>query len=301
MRKFILSFLLSTILLPSCLKASELILTEEDTLKYNFNKYRNQEQPLVLQGGLEGPSAIVGGLGMVVRDFSTQMRERLNNCFTVIPCYNFFRNNPNPNKKIVSLGFFKHLLFNELKTTEVFLNSSDMQILFSPDQSMVDGLKVVTDPNKIYESTQSYLRLTYFNSAIARFSDLMNADIIQLHAWQTALAGALIKKTYNPLRDQKLLKHIKVIATLHMFNEEQGVDSGIIYENVGLQTPLNNTVNLAATAILESDYLTTVSQGLKTYFNNPTTAYGLDGLFKDKENYMCGITNGINLIALILS
>ncbi|MGI4851486.1 MAG: glycogen/starch synthase [Janthinobacterium lividum] len=239
--------------------------------------------------GLESPNAIVGGLGSVVRDINRNLNIDNENCFVVTMFYPFLRETI----KINSLGFFKNFLVDRNVTTEVFLNSKDKQLLFSPDLTMEDSCTIVTGTDKIYEQEQIFLRNTYLNAAVAKFADILNADILQAHAWHTALSSALIKNIYNPLRLEKGILPLKVVSTIHMLSQEQGVDSDKIYKMVGLSGTATGKVNLFETAISNSDHLTTVSLGLIECFKDPETSYGLHDAFKNKIDSTTGITNGI--------
>ncbi len=88
---------------------------------------------------------------------------------------------------------------------------------------------------------------------------------------------------YNPIRSKEGKDEIKVISTIHMLSEEQGIDSSALYEEVGLTAQEGNIVNLTATAILESDYLTVVSKGLVHEFYKPETSFGLSDIFNRKK------------------
>lgn len=275
--------------------SSSFITTEEDTLKSNFYTLCcSRDMPPILHGALEGPDAIVGGLGAVLKDLSIEMGRVSPRIFTTIPYYLFLKQTLPIKYKIHSLGFMKHLIFGRTTTTEVLWCHENRQLLLNPDYDIRSLCEVVTGRDKIYESTQSYLRLVFFNSALARFADIVDAEILHLHAWQTSLVAPLIKRIYNHKRLQNGLKEIKVVATIHMFSEEQGKDSDSIYVDVNLPKSLDGTVNLAATGILESDILTTVSEGIKTYFYNKGTSYGLDEILSKKVNFTHGITNGIH-------
>lgn len=263
---------------------------QEETLKLNFSRLRNPNKPLILHAALEGPNAIVGGLGIILRDLGGQLATHKGNTLTITPYYQFLREKL---KDTHSLGFFKHFLFNQEVTTEVFSNKKDHQILFSPDETIEDGILAVTKPEELYENTQNYLRLVYFNSAIAKFADLIDADVVQLHAWQTALTAALLKKKYNLERQKINKKDIKIISTIHMLNHEQGEDSGDIFSHVGLPKE-SEKINLAVTAIQDSDFITTVSKGIITSFNHPEESFGLFKYFQEKRENLSGITNGIS-------
>ncbi|MCP4923303.1 MAG: glycogen/starch synthase [bacterium] len=183
---------------------------EEETLKLNFNLERSKVKlPLVLHAALEGPEAIVGGLGSVVRDLSREMKGLDAEVITILPYYQFLKKTLPEKYQIKSLGFVKHELFGGKVSTEVFWNQKCSQLLFDFHPSIKNFLYAVKGRDKIYESTYSYGRILAFNSCISKFAHLVDASILHLHAWQTYLSSKLIQDKYNPVREKKVSTQLK--------------------------------------------------------------------------------------------
>lgn len=271
---------------------NSILSTDEYTLKENIKKLCIIDEPIILHYSFETPNAVVGGLGSVVSSLNSLFSKKIHNCFVAAPYYSFLKNFYDEDH-VFSLGFFYHMVFGTQKKTEVFYNHTLKQLLFMSDPTLSDLLTIVDNTQKIYEPIHNYSRIVYFASAVAKFADLIDVDIIHQHAWQTALTVPIIQKIYNPIRKSEQKKEIKIVSTIHMLNNEQGIDSNSLYYNVGLQPSETSIINLTASSIIESDHLTTVSKGLMNEFYNAKTSFGLSDLFIQKKPYISGITNGI--------
>ncbi|AJJ47215.1 glycogen/starch synthase [Francisella tularensis] len=276
-------FLLISVLWLNSLFASK--------LPYEFITTPNQK--IVLHAALEGHNAIVGGLGMVVKDLSLNEYQHSSGShnyitYSIIPYY-FFLKEKYKGDNIVEVATINHEVFTENRNTRVFYNDKYKQFLIEPDEQNSD---MVNKP--IYTQESSYLTIAYFNSAVASFANFLNVSSLHLHAWHSGLAAPLIKKKYNIERKQKGLKPIKVISHVHMLNEEQGTEQDqFLYKNLGLDYKTNEKLNIMASQIIESDFLIFVSKGLVYDYQNGLD-YGLKKILDEKGTYLRSVRNGIN-------
>ncbi|AEE26441.1 glycogen/starch synthase [Francisella hispaniensis] len=260
-------------------------------LPYEFITTPNQK--IVLHAALEGHNAIVGGLGMVVKDLSLNKYEHNSSynyiTYSILPYYSFLKEKYKDDN-IIEVTTINHEVFTENRNTKVFYNDKYKQFLIEPDEQNSD----MVNKQPIYTQESSYLTIAYFNSAVASFANFLNVSSLHLHAWHSGLAAPLIKKKYNIERKQKGLKPIKVISHVHMLNEEQGIEQDqFLYKNLGLEYKTNEKLNIMASQIIESDFLIFVSKGLVYDYQNGLD-YGLKKVLDEKGNYLRSVRNGIN-------
>ncbi|MBK2356867.1 glycogen/starch synthase [Francisella hispaniensis] len=260
-------------------------------LPYEFITTPNQK--IVLHAALEGHNAIVGGLGMVVKDLSLNEYEHSSSysyiTYSIIPYYSFLKEKYKDDN-IIEVTTINHEVFTENRNTKVFYNDKYKQFLIDPDEQNSD----MVNKQPIYTQESSYLTISYFNSAVASFANFLNVSSLHLHAWHSGLAAPLIKKKYNIERKQKGLKPIKVISHVHMLNEEQGTEQDqFLYKNLGLEYKTNEKLNIMASQIIESDFLIFVSKGLVYDYQNGLD-YGLKKVLDEKGTYLRSVRNGIN-------
>lgn len=260
-------------------------------LPYEFITTPNQK--IVLHAALEGHNAIVGGLGMVVKDLSLNEYEHSSSysyiTYSIIPYYSFLKEKYKDDN-IIEVTTINHEVFTENRNTKVFYNDKYKQFLIDPDEQNSD----MVNKQPIYTQESSYLTIAYFNSAVASFANFLNVSSLHLHAWHSGLAAPLIKKKYNIERKQKGLKPIKVISHVHMLNQEQGTEQDqFLYKNLGLEYKTNEKLNIMASQIIESDFLIFVSKGLVYDYQNGLD-YGLKKVLDEKGTYLRSVRNGIN-------
>ncbi|AVC44494.1 hypothetical protein B4919_06710 [Francisella tularensis subsp. novicida] len=276
-------FLLISILWLNSLFASK--------IPYEF--ITTPSQKIVLHAALEGHNAIVGGLGMVVKDLSLNEYEHSSSynyiTYSILPYYSFLKEKYNSDN-IVEVTTINHQVFTENRNTKVFYNDKYKQFLIEPDEKNSD----MVNKQPIYTQESSYLTIAYFNSAVVSFANFLNVSSLHLHAWHSGLAAPLIKKKYNIERKQKGLTPIKVISHVHMLNEEQGIEQDqFLYKNLGLEYKTNEKLNIMASQIIESDFLIFVSKGLVYDYQNGLD-YGLKKVLDEKGTYLRSVRNGIN-------
>lgn len=264
---------------------------EVDTLRANFNAHRNAGKPTVFQAALEGPHAVVGGLGIVVRDLVTQMnRSGSVDCFSVTPLYGYLRQNV-LEKGWLSLGYITHKAFGAQKKTQVFFNSVDRQLFLDVDMQNIDCFNAVISSAHVYEPTQSYARIVYYNSVVAALADALDIDVLNTHGYHMAIAQELVKTQVNSAR---IGREIKAVTVVHMLNGEQGVDDSSILLHAGLDVAEYQQINLMERQIAFADKVITVSRALAADCLAAGGACGLEGCFTANREKVQGNTNGLS-------
>ncbi|MBP3951492.1 glycogen synthase [Bacillus suaedae] len=149
--------------------------------------------------------------------------------------------------------------------------------------------------NSLYGEYDDAERYIYFTHAIFQSLDYLNLepDLIHCHDWQTGLIPAYIKAGAYP-------KPIKTIFTIHNLRYQGIFPLSIFDELIHLDSyhlggvEMNGAINFMKSALIHSDWLTTVSE---TYAEEVQSSYygeGLDQLLKQRSHELAGIVNGID-------
>lgn len=144
-------------------------------------------------------------------------------------------------------------------------------------------------------------RYAFFSRAVLEVLPLMESrpDVIHCHDWQTALVPVYLRVLYhsNPDYDR-----IKTVFTIHNI-EYQGQFGREIMKNVlGIEEKefyngfmeQKGAVNFMKSAIVCSDWVTTVSPTYAQEIQTPEFAHGLDGILRFHRGKVSGIINGIS-------
>ncbi len=276
------------------------------TNPFAMEQMEDKKPLLIFHAAYEAPNAKVGGLGAVVTD----LLEKQNTFFVgyrkaitpyvLTPFYQFLKESVKD--EVTFFCEFQHDTFDYTGTTKVYKHSTLNQFLLEPDPKMAECMKIVKTEKDIYETTQAYCRLVYWNSAVAKFTYLYEenaktVDILHVHGWHSGLAVPLLSKIYNPDRRNCGFREIKTVATTHMHSSEQGIENSIIYEHIGMpKLGISKEINIARIMNLECNITSTVSHGVADEMLSSKTGYGLDHIFQSKKrmNSFVPITNGID-------
>ena len=129
----------------------------------------------------------------------------------------------------------------------------------------------------------------------------LNADIIHLHDWQTAVIAPLYKDMYAPLG----YSSPKIVFTIHNL-EYQGKCAPKDLDAIGMkgdsyQDPnkmqdnlFPELINLLKGGIVYSDFVTTVSPNYAKEVLTPEGGRGLESTLKQYKNKFEGVLNGID-------
>ncbi len=257
--------------------------------------FHEADKPLILHVALEGTNALVGGLGHIVQNLITLPNKNLN-VYSVIPYYEFLRlRYEQEGVKLKEFTIKHRVFFNDGdRISKIYYHDKANQFLVEPQDINNDFTKKILKPSDIYNPTYMFNKVLYFNSAAAELAHYLNVSSVHLHGWHTGLVASLVKKKYNPVREQKQLKPIKVIAQMHMLSEEQGEEADqFLFKHLGLPYKEGEGLNLAASQIIDSDTLIFVSEGLVHNYKNGQD-YNLKNILDTKGMFLQPITNSIN-------
>lgn len=250
----------------------------------------------------------VGGITTVVNGLVQALQLKNIDNFVVTPFYDFYTVKYS-NNTIKPITTVKHVYNTTIHTSIIFAatnNDNIVHYLVQPDtNSSVKKIFDVGEPLYIYQAfrhSEPQSRIEYFNSAIVGLinnPNLPHFDIIHNNAWHTSLSACLIKEL-------KITPIPKIISTVHMLSEEQGIiikKTALINSLKSIGLPLeakfldpNNNLNQMYLGLQYSDQVVMVSQGLiKDAISNKS--FGLEPIFNTlmQEQRLHAITNGNNI------
>lgn len=141
-------------------------------------------------------------------------------------------------------------------------------------------------------------RFIFFTHAIIQYYLLCERKptIVHCHDWQTGLLPLYLKQ-------HNTLKRIKSVFTIHNLRYQGIFPSSIYNELLELPKELYSTVEMDGnisflkTAIVEANYLTTVSPTYVNQIQTTEEGFGLDKLLSSRRQTLCGIVNGLDQIS----
>jgi len=174
------------------------------------------------------------------------------------------------------------------------------------------GIKVYFIENDLYFNREGFYvdkngdykdNLERFAFFCRRGLDLLKeidfaADILHLHDWQASLAAVYLKNLYSK---DVFYSRMKSILTIHNLGY-QGIFSGDEFEKLGLDSGLFSVsalefygrINLLKGGIIFSDFINTVSPTYAREIQTEELGFGLDGLLRQRKDYLSGIVNGLD-------
>ncbi|MCA9407211.1 MAG: glycogen synthase, partial [Candidatus Omnitrophica bacterium] len=123
-------------------------------------------------------------------------------------------------------------------------------------------------------------------------------DIIHCHDWHTALIPVILKRLF---RQKKFYTHIKTLFTIHnlayqgLFEQAQDVNAQVkkkFFDNHEFE--FYHKVNFLKAAIINSDYISTVSPAYAKEILRYEYGCGLEGVLYNRKDHLTGILNGID-------
>ena len=145
-------------------------------------------------------------------------------------------------------------------------------------------------------------RFAFFARAILEmlFYTDFEPDIISCNDWQTALTPVYLNLYYRHLDK---FSRIKTVFTIHniAYQGKYGLD--ILEDTCGIGArdahvvEYDGCANFMKGAIETADKITTVSPTYAREILDPWFSHGLDGLLRQKQYKLCGILNGIDVVA----
>lgn len=280
------------------------------TSAFSADHHQNDKPLVVFHASYEAPNAKVAGVGSVVTDLLEKQNsfyqngEKKMESWIITPYFQFLKDSLHD--KVQYCGSFKHSFFGRDGVTTVYKHPTLNQYLLDPDDSIQECMRVVKTPSDIYEKSQEYARLIYWNSAVAEFANVYGVtlnstakpvDVVHIHSWQPGLIATLMAKKVNPTRCNQGLRPIKTVLTMHGHFHEQGTEFLDAFKHLGLSQENLKEINLAASAYTDTDMLTVVSGGAHYELCLPKQEQGaLDSIFHTKQEHgvFLPIMNGVN-------
>lgn len=136
------------------------------------------------------------------------------------------------------------------------------------------------------------LRFALFSAAVVELAIFLQADILHLNDWHTALAALFV-------RERKLA--LKTVFTIHnlayqgVFEKDSLGRLGLHEEYYSMEKlEFYGKINFLKAGVLFSDYVTTVSPSYAKEIMTEEYGCGLDGFLKFHKKKISGVLNGIN-------
>lgn len=155
--------------------------------------------------------------------------------------------------------------------------------------------------DSIYSYPDDDIRFTFFNRAILEILPhiAFKPDIIHINDWHLGLVPLMYQAQYRHL---PFYENIKTVLTIHNMRYQGWFDKKILPDLCGIDlkyfyngtTRQHDQVNFLKTAILMSDYITTVSQSYVKEIQTPEYGEGLEYAVQMRHTHIKGILNGIN-------
>lgn len=264
----------------------------------------------------------IGGLKSVITGLLPALSCNNTVVSIITPFYDFLDNTDLELEELVTIN---HCYKRTIHTSIIFKaknckfnNTHINHFLIKPQiNSPVAYIFNVGDQQNIYKAfshSEPQNRVEYFNGAISSFVRILKPqipsfDIVHAHSWHTALSVCLIKE-FDTLHWVKIgnldleLKIVpKIISTIHMLSNEQGVLTGkqdIVDTLTSVGLPLkikflkNQNLNQMYLGMQYSDQVLMVSKNIA---NDATSGkdHGLGEIFKilHTDNRLNAISNGI--------
>ena len=145
-------------------------------------------------------------------------------------------------------------------------------------------------------------RFIFFSRAVVEMIDTMKLefDVCHAHEWQTGLVPVYLRTIYN---DRPLLQRLPVVYTVHNVGY-QGLFSSFDLPLTGLGWELLSPkalefygkLNFMKGGLVFADLITTVSAKYREEILTPEYGFGLEGLFQERAQELCGILEGVDYV-----
>jgi len=143
-------------------------------------------------------------------------------------------------------------------------------------------------------------RFTLFSRAVLEALKKLDIqpDVIHANDWQTALIPVYLK---TQLAEDSFFRATKTLFTIHnlayqgLFPKEKFPLTGLDQELFSIHgLEFYNKVNLLKGGLLFSDRLSTVSRRYSEEIQTPEYGCGLEGVLKDRREFLSGVLNGVD-------
>ncbi|MBN2653252.1 MAG: glycogen synthase, partial [Spirochaetales bacterium] len=237
------------------------------------------------------PFAKTGGLADVVTALSNNLKKNGHDVKIFLPYYsntkNFLKKHKESEIFEINSGVANYscTFVEDSATGHVFLKND---LLFN--RSGVYGIN-----NTPFADND--IRFSVFAKAALEYCKLTSwqPEIVHCHDWPAGLAPAYIKE------ENDFFKETKSCFTIHNLGY-QGIFSrhSIHYTNLPIKSFTTSKylkghkINYLKSALINSDYITTVSEGYARETQTPEFGFGLDKILRDRKSVYSGILNGID-------
>lgn len=141
-------------------------------------------------------------------------------------------------------------------------------------------------------------RFAFFSKAVLESLQHLNyyPDVIHCNDWQTALLPVFLKAHFQFGEYQK----IKTVFTIHNIEYQGKMPDRFCHEILGLDEgwfhvlQFGDCLNLMKGAIVTADKVTTVSRTYSFEILHSYFGHGMEGILKENQYKLCGITNGLD-------
>lgn len=234
-----------------------------------------------------------GGLGDVMQGLPAELSRQKGVEVTVfLPFYRSIKFNPDFEMEYVT-SFATILSWRQVYTGLFKAVSRSRKLTYY----FIDN-EYYFNRDNMYGDYDDGERFAFFSKAVLESLQYLHdfPDIIHCNDWQTALIPVFLKAHFAYGDYQ----NIKTVFTIHNIEYQGKMPDSFCTEILGLGEEWRNVlhfgdcINLMKGAIVTADKLTTVS---KTYSYEILHAYfgqGLDGILRENQYKLCGITNGID-------
>lgn len=245
------------------------------------------------------PLAKVGGLGDVLLGLSRELTWKGHDLDIILPKYDCMDSNE-IRDLTVEVQDFKSFYQGQWYSNTVWIGwVENLKVYFIEPHHP----RHFFDRGCFYGCDDDTERYLYFSRAVLDFlvHKGLEPDVIHLHDWQTAAIAPLYKEVFQA----NGYKKPKITFTIHNL-EYQGKCSPTNLEAIGLpakalmtpdlmQDPYHaETANLLKGAIVESDYVTTVSPNYAWEVKTAEGGRGLEKTLIKHQNKFEGVLNGVD-------
>jgi starch synthase len=129
-------------------------------------------------------------------------------------------------------------------------------------------------------------RFALFCKAVSQLVNEHTYDIVHCHDWQSGLIPFYIKM--NKLKTKSIIT-IHNLGYQGTFPRSKSPLLGIDENYLG-----NNNINFLKIGIVNSDFVTTVSETYAREIQTPELGFGLDDVLKKRSVYLYGVVNGLD-------
>lgn len=252
-----------------------------------YNEYRRDLMKILFAGSEATPFCKTGGLADVLGSLPTALSTLGHDVSLVLPKHQVIKNN-----------YQDHLSLVHHTTVHIHNKEEYVGIEMMHHQ----GVRVYVIDNEYYFGYRPNLygdfddgeRYGFFAQAVKTLIEHVETpfDVVHAHDWQTGLLPYVLKSSQNDT-----LSRIITIFTIHNIAYQGRFDTALFpYLNVPYSPEMEyaGMINFLKTAIVTSDYLTTVSQSYAEELTYAYFAYGMESLLASRQHIFEGILNGID-------